>query len=305
MKTAFYLIAFAASITASCSLPKKATMLQATTNFDFEGHRGARGLMPENTIPAMKTAIDLGVTTVEMDVVISKDGKVVVSHDPFFHENITTTPEGKHLSKKQAEELLLFQMPYEEIRKYDVGLKPHPGFPQQQKIKAFKPLLTELIDSVEQYSKSKGGDIRYNIEIKSRESTDGVRHPDPKNFSELLIAVLREKNILNRTIIQSFDVRPLQYIRKTYPSIALSYLVENTSASLQEQLDKLGFIPNVYSPMYPSVTKEMIDQSHQKGMKVVPWTVNTVKEMNSLVAMGVDGIISDYPNYFSQLQVSK
>src|SRR5687767_8266208 len=125
------------------------------TSLDLQGHRGARGLMPENTIPAMKKAIDLGVTTLEMDVVISKDNKVVVSHEAYFSEIITTTPEGKYLTKKEVEDLLIYNMTYDSIMKYDVGLKPHPAFPAQQKIKVYKPLLSQLIDSTEAYAEGK------------------------------------------------------------------------------------------------------------------------------------------------------
>jgi glycerophosphoryl diester phosphodiesterase len=305
MKTFFCLLASAAFIVMSCSPLKKSSINTDTSAFDFEGHRGCRGLMPENTIPAMKKAIDLCVTTLEMDVVISKDKKVVVSHDPYFNENITTTPEGKYFSKNEAADLLLYNMPYDSIRRYDVGLKPHPDFPKQQKVKAYKPLLSELLASAEAYAKSKGREIKYNIEIKSNEKFDGIRHPAPPAFSELLIQILKDKNTLNRTVVQSFDVRPLQYIHKTSPDVTLSYLVERTSSTLSELLKTLGFIPTVFSPHYSIVTKEIVQQSHKKGMKVVPWTVNTVKEMNGLIEMGVDGIISDYPDLFSQVQQRK
>jgi glycerophosphoryl diester phosphodiesterase len=272
------------------------------SSFDFEGHRGARGLMPENTIPAMKAGIDNGITTVELDAIITKDNKVIVSHDPYFSDVITTTPDGKYLSKKEAEQLALYKMTYDEIEKYDVGMKPHPGFPQQQKIKVHKPLLSVLIDSVESYAASKGKVIRYNIEIKSKSTTDGIYHPAPEPFSEFLIDILKDKNILDRTVIQSFDVRPLQYIHAKYPSIKLSYLVEATAAPLQDEIGKLGFIPDTYSPNFAIVTKELVQQCHQKGIKVLPWTVDTVSEMKKLIAMGVDGIITDYPNLFAELK---
>lgn len=306
MRTGIYILAVAAFImVAACTASKRSVMANKRATFDFEAHRGGRGLMPENTIPAMKNGIDLGVTTLEMDVVISKDNKVVVSHDPFFNENITTTPEGKYLSKAEGEEHLLYRMTYDSIRKFDVGTKPHPGFPGQQKTAAYKPLLSELIDSVEGYAKSKGRKVRYNIEIKSVEKFDGVRHPGPQIFSEMLIAVLKDKKILNRTTVQSFDVRPLQYIHQKYPSITLSYLVEKTSGNFEEQLNKLGFAPEVYSPLYTMLTAEIVMGCHRKGMKVVPWTVNTVKEMNDLIVMGVDGIISDYPDLFAELKVGR
>src|SRR5688572_538381 len=117
--------------------------------FEVEGHRGCRGLMPENTIPAMLKAIDLGVTTLEMDVVITKNNKVVVSHEPWFGADITTKPDGSFVKPAEAMQLNIYQMSYEEVLKYDVGMKPNPRFPQQQKVKTVKPLLRDLIDSVE------------------------------------------------------------------------------------------------------------------------------------------------------------
>ncbi|HEX8333385.1 MAG TPA: glycerophosphodiester phosphodiesterase [Segetibacter sp.] len=305
MRSLFRSLIIAALMISSCTSTKKGSNSAIGPSFDLQGHRGARGLMPENTIPAMKVAIDHGVTTVELDVVISKDNKVVVSHDPYFNELITTTPEGKHLTKKEAEELVLYQMMYDEIKKYDVGLKPHPNFPKQQKIKVHKPLLSELIDSVEDYAKSKGKSIRYNIEIKSKKSGDGVNHPAPENFSELVLAVIKGKNILNRTTIQSFDIRPLQYIHKAHPVVTLSYLVEKTTQSIEDQFAALGFQPQTYSPNYAILTKEAVAYCHQRKIKVLPWTVNNLSEMNKLIELGVDGIISDYPDLFAQLGVRK
>jgi glycerophosphoryl diester phosphodiesterase len=285
----------------SCATSKKSVSTPAGV-LNLQGHRGARGLMPENTVHSMKKAIDLGVSTLEMDVVISKDNKVVVSHDTYFSEQITTTPEGKYLTKKEAVQHLLYQMPYDSIKKYDVGLKPHPGFPKQQKIQAHKPLLCELIDSSEAYARSKGKRMLYNIEIKSKIGFDGVNHPDPTQFADLVMQVIREKKILNRTTIQSFDIRPLQYVHQNYPGVVLSYLVDKTSTSLQDQIKALGFEPDVYSPHFTAITTDMIKQCHHKNIKVIPWTVNTVEEMNAMISMGVDGIISDYPDLFDQIR---
>ncbi len=278
-------------------------MLKSSNSFDFEAHRGGRGLMPENTIAAMKNAIDIGVTTLEMDVVISQDKKVVVSHDPFFSEAITTTPDGRHLTKANTENYLLYSMPYEDIKKFDVGLKPHPGFPQQQKIPAYKPLLSTLIDSVEAYAALKGQKMQYNIEIKSKEGFDNVRHPAPEDFCKLVMDVIEKHGILSRTIVQSFDVRPLQYLHKNHPEVVLSYLVEQPLIQLQGQLDKLGFIPQIYSPNQALVSAKLVADCHSKGIKVIPWTVNTLDQMNTLLKLGVDGLISDYPNLFAQLNL--
>jgi glycerophosphoryl diester phosphodiesterase len=119
--------------------------------FDRQGHRGCRGLMPENTIPAMKTALDLGVTTLEMDIVFTKDKQAILSHEPFFNHEITTKPDGSLVTEAEEKSLNIYGMTYEEVKKYDVGMRPHPRFPRQQKLKTYKPLLSDLLDSVQQY----------------------------------------------------------------------------------------------------------------------------------------------------------
>lgn len=271
------------------------------SGFDLQGHRGCRGLMPENTTAAMLHAIDLGVTTLELDVVISRDSQVVLSHEAYFHPHITTLPGGSPISSSQPP-LLVYQMDYDSIRKYDVGMKPHPLFPKQQKLAAYKPLLGAVVDSCEAYARSKGKTIRYNVEIKSAAGYDGVRHPDVAVFSELVAGVLRSKKVLERSTIQSFDVRPLQYLHQKHPNIQLSYLVEGKGENLEQELAKLGFTPPIYSPYYKNLDAAKVKAAHGKGMKVLPWTVNDVPAMKALVAMGVDGIISDYPDLFAQLQ---
>ena len=125
--------------------------LEGKNSFDKEGHRGCRGLMPENTIPAFIKAVDLNVTTLEMDAMITKDKKVIISHDPYFNHDITTKPDGSYLNPAEEKSYTLYNMNYEDVLKYDVGMKPNPHFPQQQKLPAVKPLLSSVIDSVEAY----------------------------------------------------------------------------------------------------------------------------------------------------------
>jgi glycerophosphoryl diester phosphodiesterase len=287
-------------ILAQCSPAKKVNEMKPVT-LDLQGHRGARGLLPENTIPSMLRAIDLGATTLEMDAVISRDGQVVVSHDHYFHEQITTAPDGTTFDRAAATKLLLYQMPYDSIRKYDVGLKPHPGFPQQQKMAVYKPLLSDLLAACEQHASKNSRQVKYNIEIKSSASGDGIRHPAPPEFVNKVLEVLRQQMVLSRANIQSFDVRPLQYLHQHHPGVPVSYLVEQTKEPLDSQLAKLGFTPAIYSPHFAGVTKELVQQVHAKGMKIIPWTVNELAPMQQLAAAGVDGIISDYPNLFSQV----
>lgn len=264
--------------------------------FDWEAHRGGRGILPENTIPAMLHAVDLGVTTLEMDAMITKDKQVILSHDPYFNRDITTKPDASFLKEGEEKNLVLYQMNYDDIIRYDVGMKPHPGFKQQKKIKAVKPRLDDLIDSVESYTNAKKVAPRfYNIETKSKVSTDNLNHPPPAEFVELLMQVINAKHIEARTIIQSFDVRTLQYLHIKYPSIKTAFLVEGQE-SLQEQMKKLGFIPTIYSPDYHLVNPALIAECRKMGMKVIPWTVNEVAKMKELKDRGVDGIITDYPN---------
>lgn len=270
--------------------------------FNKEGHRGTRGLMPENTIPSMYKAIDYDVNTVEVDVVISRDKKVVISHDVYFHPDITTTPSGQHLNAKEAQLHQLYHMDYDSIRKYDVGLKPHPDFPQQQKIPAYKPLLGELIDSTDWYAKNKGKTILYNIELKTNPANDGKKHPPVEEFVDLVMNVVKEKKIENRCYLQSFDFRHLQLLHKKYPGILTAVLISgNDKRSFDKQLQELGYHPEMYSPHYSVVTKELVENCHKKNIKIIPWTVNSVEEMKKMKTIGVDGIITDYPNYFSQL----
>ena len=284
----------------ACSSQKN--NMSTPPEFDSQGHRGARGLLPENTIPSMLKAIDLGVTTVELDVVISKDMQVVVSHDVYFHENITTTPEGAHLTKQEAQTRLLFEMDYDSIRKYDVGLKPHPDFPRQVKIAVHKPLLSELLQKTEAYAREKNRRIAYNIEIKSNPVNDGRKHPHVTRFADLVLDVVKAAGVMDRLTIQSFDMRAIQAVHHRYPHLTTALLVEgNDRRSLEEQLTALGYVPKVYSPHYSLVNPALVKACRERNMKLIPWTVNTLEQMKKLKDMGVNGIISDYPDLFAQL----
>ena len=270
--------------------------------FDKEGHRGCRGLMPENTIPAMLNALDLGVTTLEMDVVITEDKKVVLSHDPYFNHEITTKPDGSFVTEAEEKTLKIYHMPYSEVVKYDVGIKPHPRFPQQKKMKAVKPLLSDVFQSVREYMMTRRKPFPYyNIETKSMPTGDLLFHPKPEEFVDLLMAVIKEYGVEEMVIIQSFDPRTLVYLHKKYPNIKTAMLQEALSITIgTDYLKQLGFTPTIYSPAYQKVTAEMIKSCHEKGMKIIPWTVNDKAKIDELKKMGVDGIISDYPNLFNE-----
>jgi glycerophosphoryl diester phosphodiesterase len=297
------LVAFYAIITImSCHSHINPSYTALSGSFDKEGHRGCRGLMPENTIPAYLHAIDLGVTTIEMDAIISADGAVVMSHEPFFNHEITTKPDGSFVSQAEEKSLNMYKMNYAEIKTFDVGLKPHPRFPQQQKLAAIKPLLTAVIDSVEAYTTATGkSPVQYNIETKCLPETDDIFHPKPAVFVEKIMTIVLERHIESRVIIQSFDIRSLQYLHQHYPTIKTTLLIEETDTkSFALQLKDLGFIPTIYSPAYQLVKPLLVKQCHDTGIQIIPWTVNDATEIARLRNIGVDGIISDYPNLFNQ-----
>lgn len=265
--------------------------------FDLQGHRGCRGLYPENTIAGFIEAVKLGVRTLEMDVVVSKDGKLVISHEPWISGEICLSPQGDTIpAGEDSIKYNLYKMNYEEIRKFDCGLKPHPRFPHQKKMKAEKPLLEEVINRVEQFVLwNKLKSVKYSIEIKSTADGDNYYQPEPQVFVDIVLALLQEKNITRRVIIQSFDVRVLQVLHQKEPSIKTAFLVENEKGIIWN-LKELNFIPTIYSPDQISVNPELMTYAHLQGIKVIPWTVNDSLDMQRLFKMGIDGLITDYPD---------
>ncbi len=269
-------------------------------DFDKQGHRGCRGLMPENTIPAMLHALGLGVSTLEMDVVITQDKKVILSHEPFFNHEITTKPDGSFVDEKEEKNINIYRMNYDEVKTYDVGMKPHPRFPKQQKIKAYKPLLSDVIDAVNKDMMTRRRPFPYyNIETKTKPATDNAYHPGPAEFVDLLMAVIKEKQLEDHVIIQSFDFRTLQYLHLHYPAINTALLIEDFDRrGLDAQLKALGFTPTIYSPAYQLVNEELVKKCHEQKIKIIPWTVNDREKIDKLKKMGVNGIITDYPDMF-------
>jgi len=262
--------------------------------FSTEAHRGGRGLMPENTIVAMRNAMDLGITTLEMDTHITKDGKVVVTHDDYLSPSFMLSPEGKEIPKSDAKKYPVYQMDYSLLRQFDLGTKVNSDFPQQKKIKTYIPLLADLIDDVQLYSKGKK-QMFYNIETKCSEKGDGIVNPGPEEFVKLLMDVIEEKGITSYVVIQSFDKRTLQVLHKKYPRVRTSYLVSNKK-TVEQNLEDLGFNPFILSPVYKMVDAGMVKKCHDRNIKVIPWTVNAKEDILALQQLNVDGVISDYPN---------
>ncbi len=269
-----------------------------TLGFDLQGHRGARGLLPENTIPAFLRALELGVTTLELDVVIAKDATVVVSHDPWMSATICALPSGEPVPVAEQKTYRLFEMTYDEVTRYDCGSRGNPDFSRQEKMNVAKPRLRDMIDAAEAYAREHGlPPVQYNIETKSRPEWDGTFTPDPETFTRLLHTVLVETGVKDRAILQSFDVRTLQIGRRLDPSWCLALLLgSENDPGMAANLDTLGFTPEIYSPDYHLVDADLLREAHDRNMLVIPWTVNTLEEMQRLKNLGVDGLITDYPD---------
>lgn len=257
--------------------------------------------MPENTIPAFLTALDYNVKTLELDVVISADNRVIVSHDPFLSPVFCSDSLGNPIAAGSEMKWNIYQLRSDELTLFDCGSRPHPNFPAQEKISQSKPLLADVFEAVDEYADDKGVEVPfYNIELKSNEESDHVFHPEPSVFCELVYEEIKGKLHFEKVTIQSFDFRILRYFHENYPDIKLSVLIENDRPA-SENLEELGFSPAVYSCYFKNLKKEEVDWLHTKGLEVVPWTVNEVPDMENLIKMGVDGIITDYPDRIEQV----
>jgi len=263
----------------------------SSNTIDIQGHRGCRGLMPENTIPAFLKAIELGVNTLELDVVVSKDSIVVVSHEPYMNPEICLDQKGNEIPKKSGKVYNLYQMTFDSIKQFDCGLKQHPRFPNQEKIKTYKPSLREVF----QKAKVKNPAIKFNIEIKAAPEYDGIFTPKPKEFVYLVLQVINKNNAFNETNLQSFDLRILEEIKKQSPKMPVALLVDENE-SVAEKLKQLSFKPEIISPYFKLLQKNRIEHYQSKGYKIIPWTVNKEEDLQQLIDLKVDGIITDYPN---------
>lgn len=292
------------------------------TSFDVQGHRGARGLAPENTLPGFAKALEIGVTTLEMDLGVTKDGVLVVSHDSALNPDHTRDAAG-HWIKGPGPEI--FSLTLEELRRYDVGrLRPWSlyaaRFPAQVGADRVPiPTLREVFDLVR---RSGNDTVGFNIETKI-----DPRHPActpaPGAFVELFLATVREAGMSARVVLQSFDWRTLRYCRRVAPEIATSCLTTHQRGDDNVQfgrapspwLDGLdqnafaGSVPRlvkaadaaIWSPDASGLTTALVEEAHGLGLGVIPWTVNDPKRMRELLAAGVDGLISDRPDILREV----
>lgn len=280
---------------------KTSEAMSYPSDFDWQGHRGARGLLPENTIPAFLKALEYPITTLELDVVISSDQKVVISHEPWMSSVICQQPDGTAIPEGADQEFRLYEMPYSEIATFDCGSTGHAGFPEQAPMSVSKPLLDSLFPAVARYCQEHDRPLpNYNIEIKSRPEWDNTLTPPPAEFAKLVLTVIEQAGVRARVCIQSFDDRSLRAVRDLDPDLTTAWLVAD-SDGLEANLEELGFLPTIYSPYYKLLTANVVREAHEQGLQVIPWTINEVEEMRALIAMGVDGIITDYPDRIEQI----
>jgi len=288
----------------------------ASQALDIQGHRGARGLAPENTLPAFARALAIGVTTLEMDCAVTRDGVVVVSHDPALNPDITRGPDGKWLEQAGP---AIRSLTYVDLRQYDVGrLNPSRPYaqrwPEQRAVDGTR--IPRLADVFALVRKSGNETVRFNIETKISPLTSNET-TGPEDFARKLISAVRSAGMAERTAIQSFDWRTLAVVQKEAPEIATVYLtvekgfMDNVGAerggspwTAGHRIRDHGSVPRlvkaaggaVWSPYYAEITREQVREAQSLGLKVVPWTANEPADMRRLIEWSVDGIISDYPD---------
>lgn len=273
---------------------------QSNNTFDLQGHRGARGLLPENTIPSFLKATEYDVDTIELDLVVTGENELLVSHEPWFNYKISSHPDGTPVMESEQMSLNIYDMTYDEIEQFDVGMRGNPDFPRQEPMKVSKPLFKDAIRAVEEHAAENNlAPLYYNIETKSEPEYYGIYVPQPAEFAKLLFDELTELDsefdILDRVTVQSFDPSTLIEFRKLDSEVSQAMLVFENKP-VQEFIDTLGYTPEIWSPNYNLLSAETVQDLHNRNMKVIPWTVNTVNEMRVLLQMGVDGIITDYPD---------
>jgi glycerophosphoryl diester phosphodiesterase len=279
--------------------------------FDLQGHRGARGLLPENTLPAFERALRIGVTTLELDTAVTSDGVVVVSHDPVLNPDLVRGPDGQWL----AAPVVIRTQTLEQLQRYDVG-RIRPGsayarsFPQQEPVDGTRmPTLAAVFDLVKRL---RADHVQLAIEAKA-----DLRNPahtlPAEAFADAVLKVVREAGMEDRVLVQSFDWRTLQAVRKAAARVRTVYLTTQTArfSNLDSPDWTAGFtlaahgsVPamvkaaggHVWAPNFAALTADAVKQAQALGLKVIPWTVNEEPDIARMLDLGVDGIISDYPD---------
>lgn len=263
--------------------------------FTVHGHRGCRAYLPENTLPAFLKAVEMGCHGLEMDVVLTQDGQVLVSHEPWLNPEICLGPKGEWLDPKSGKAHNLYHLPYAAIKALDCGSLGHPRFSSQRPLPTYKPSLADVIDAVEALTTQQGLlPVRYTIEVKYDPAERGLYYPPESELIAPLLTVLEKKGVMSRALVQSFDLECLRWTHKLAPEVTISLLTDD-ERPLGEQLDELGFVPRFHGPNFRHITPARMAAARAHGIQVLPWTVNELADMERLVEWGVAGIITDYP----------
>jgi glycerophosphoryl diester phosphodiesterase len=293
--------------------------------FDIEAHRGGRALFPENTLQSFANALSMGVNTLELDIGVTQDNVIIVSHERKLNPDLARNAEGLYVTPPGTP---FIQLRFEEVRKYDVG-KIRPGsayaaqFPDQHAVPGTPiPTLSEVLALVR---KSGDAHVRLNIETKI-DPNHPDESPDPQRLVTLLLDLLEAEKFSDRVMVQSFDWRTLQLVQKLAPSIPTVYLTQQKGSGATISLDKAsewtaGLNPGdygkslprtikaaggaIWSPYFGDVDPDLISESHRLGLSVVVWTVNKPADIAEMIEMGVDGIISDCPDLLRQVASQK
>ena len=256
-----------------------------TAQFDLQGHRGARARFPENSLPAFRHALACGCTTWELDLAVTHDSVLVVSHEPWLRPGLCLGPEGLPIAR--PEEFLIYAHSAEALATCDCGSLPDPKFPNSTRLPVSKPRLEEVVRIAPDTT-------RFNLEIKYFPDHIGIWHPDATTFAALVLVAIQEANLADRVTVQSFAPDALEAVHRLAPELATVLLVDQPG-TLRNWLRALSFTPFAISPSFSLLTDRHIRAAHRRGMAVVPWTVNDELEFQRLVARGVDGIITDDP----------
>jgi glycerophosphoryl diester phosphodiesterase len=260
--------------------PPAAAAEPPRTELDVQGHRGCRGLMPENSMPAFRHALELGVTTLELDVQSTGDRVLVVQHDAKLVAERCVGPDGR-----RVEPTPLRRLTWDQLQGIDCGRVGHRDFPEQELVSAPIPRLDEVLALAEEA----GYPVRLSIEIKQQDA----HGPSAEELAEPLVAALRRHGLVQRTIVQSFHAEALLAVRALEPALALAILVRNRGA-YDRELERSG--AGILSPKHRALRKEDVERMQRRGVAVIPWTVNRPDAIRRLIDWGVDGIISDYPD---------
>ena len=294
-RTVSLLIALISSLPLFAGTPLAATLPAGTPDtllLEIQGHRGARGNFPENTLPAFEFAMQAGVDVLELDLQVTRDLQVVVGHDPVLNREICLNPDGSRITK----EIRVIDLSWSELRQFDCGSLVHPRFPRQKLVPGTRiPSLDEVFEFVEKKTPSSSGSarpIRFNIELKY-----DAAHPEwwPKRekFAQLVLKRVRHWKLQDRVTLQSFDFEMVKVLRRMDAQITLSYLSE--TAAEDRVARTLASGAQILSPDFDLLTEAEVRSAHARGLRVIPWTLNSAEQWEKAIRLRVDGIITDYP----------